>query len=54
LVRGSKVDAIFLDYFIKYAVGGVVSVIQTWLENDLNESPQEIVRIINHIIAFHP
>ncbi|MDZ7543652.1 TetR/AcrR family transcriptional regulator, partial [Clostridium perfringens] len=54
LVNNSKVDDVFLDYFIKYSVGGVVSVVQTWLENDLNESPKEIVRIINHIIAFHP
>jgi AcrR family transcriptional regulator len=54
LVISSKVDAVFLDYFIKYAVGGVVSVVQTWLENDLNESPQEIVTIINDIISFQP
>ena len=54
LVSSSKVDDVFLDYFIKYTVGGVVSVIQTWLENDLNEPPKEIVRIINHIIAFNP
>lgn len=54
VVKGSKVDAVFLDYFIKYAVGGVVSVVQTWLENDLNESPQEIVNIINDIISFQP
>ncbi|WP_322459661.1 TetR-like C-terminal domain-containing protein, partial [Clostridium perfringens] len=46
LVNNSKVDDVFLDYFIKYSVGGVVSVVQTWLENDLNESPKEIVRII--------
>ena len=54
IVSSSRVDDVFLDYFIKYTVGGVVSVIQTWLENDLNEPPKEIVRIINHIIAFHP
>jgi AcrR family transcriptional regulator len=54
LVRGSKVNDVFLDYFIKYSVGGVVSVVQTWLENDLNESPKEIVNIINDIISFQP
>lgn len=54
LVSSSKVDDVFLDYFIKYTVGGVVSVIQSWLENDLNEPPKEIVKIINHIIAFNP
>lgn len=55
LVSNSKVvDAAFLDYFIKYSVGGVVSVVQTWLENDLKESPKEIVNIINDIITFHP
>ncbi|KOR26960.1 TetR/AcrR family transcriptional regulator [Clostridium sp. L74] len=53
LISSSKVDDVFLDYFIKYSVGGVFSVIQTWLENDLNESPQEIVNIINDIISFY-
>jgi AcrR family transcriptional regulator len=54
LINNSKVDNVFLDYFIKYAVGGVVSVIQTWLENDLNESPKEIFNILNDINAFCP
>jgi AcrR family transcriptional regulator len=54
LVSSSKVDDIFLDYFIKYSVGGVVSVVQTWLDNDLKESPKEIVNIINNIISFRP
>ncbi|WP_343348655.1 TetR/AcrR family transcriptional regulator [Terrisporobacter petrolearius] len=54
LISSSKVDDVFLDYFIKYNVGGVFSVVQTWLENDLNESPEEIVTIINNIVAFHP
>lgn len=53
LISYSKVDNVFLDYFIRYNVGGVFSVVQTWLENDLNESPEEIVTIINNIIAFH-
>lgn len=54
LVSSSKVDDMFLDYFIKYSVGGVISVVQAWLENDLNESPKEIVNIINNITSFHP
>lgn len=54
LINSSNVDDVFLDYFIKYSVGGVLSVVQTWLENDLNESPEEIVAIINNIYAFHP
>lgn len=54
LVSSQEVDDVFLKYFIKYSVGGILSVIQTWLENDLNESPQEIVTLINHIIAFRP
>ena len=54
LINSSNVDDVFLDYFIKYSVGGVLSVVQTWLENDLNESPEEIVAVINNIYAFHP
>ena len=53
LISSAKVDDVFLEYFIKYNVGGVFSVVQTWLENDLNESPMEIVNIINNIVAFH-
>lgn len=53
LVSSSKVNDMFLDYFIKYSVGGVISVVQAWLENDLNESPKEIVNIINNITSFH-
>lgn len=52
LGRDSKMDDKFLDYYIKYSVGGVVSVIQTWLDNDLRESPKEIVNIINNITSF--
>ncbi|GAA0777032.1 TetR-like C-terminal domain-containing protein [Clostridium subterminale] len=53
LVSSSKVNDMFLDYFIKYSVGGVISVVQAWLENNLNESPKEIVNIINNITSFH-
>ena len=49
LINNPKVDDIFKDYFIKYSVGGVLAVIQSWLENDLKESPSEIVNIINGI-----
>lgn len=54
LISSSKVDDVFLDYFIKYNVGGVFAVVQSWIENDLNESPQEIVNLINNISAFQP
>lgn len=36
------------DYFIRYSVGGVLAIIQFWLENDTLESPKEIVNIINN------
>lgn len=54
LLSRSKIDNVFLDYFIRYSVGGIISVIQTWLEHDLNESPKEIVQIINDINSFRP
>ena len=52
-ISHSQVDDVFLDYFIKYTVGGVFSVVQTWLGNNLKESPEEIVAIINNIVAFN-
>ncbi|MDV4152069.1 TetR-like C-terminal domain-containing protein [Clostridium sp. AL.422] len=54
LIDNPKVDQVFIDYFIKYSVGGVLAVIQSWLENDLKESPKEIVDIINGINHFVP
>ena len=51
-ISHSQVDDVFLDYFIKYTVGGVFSVVQTWLNNDLKESPDEVVAIINNIVTF--
>lgn len=41
-----------IDYFIRYSVGGCISIIQAWLENDLPQSPSELVKIINNINAF--
>ncbi len=49
LINSPKVNPIYIDYFIKYSVGGIFSVIKSWLDNDLKESPQEIVNIINEI-----
>ena len=45
LIANQYVNQTFIDYFIKYSVGGVLAVIQSWLENDLKESPKEIVDI---------
>ncbi|SHK20198.1 transcriptional regulator, TetR family [Hathewaya proteolytica DSM 3090] len=39
----------YLNYYIRYVVGGCISIIQTWLDNDLPESPKEVVTIINSV-----
>lgn len=39
----------YSNYYIRYIVGGCIAIIQTWLENDLPESPSEIVKIINSV-----
>ena len=41
-----------MDYFIRYSVGGCIYVIQGWLENDLPQSPLELVKIINSVNSF--
>lgn len=38
-----------MNYFIRYSVGGCISIIQAWLENDMPESPLELVNIINNV-----
>lgn len=47
--NSSEFDKSYFDYLIRYSVGGVLAIIQVWLENDLKESPREIVKIINNI-----
>ncbi|QLY78933.1 TetR/AcrR family transcriptional regulator [Clostridium intestinale] len=42
----------YLNYLLKYTIGGIVAVVQTWLENDLVESPRELLAIINNINKF--
>ena len=42
-------DQIDANYYMRYSVGGCISIIETWLENDLPESPEELVQIINGI-----
>lgn len=37
------------NYYMRYSVGGCLSIIETWLLNDLPESPKELVVIINKI-----
>lgn len=53
IIANSNIDNKFLDYFIKYSVGGVIALVQSWLENDLKESPQEIVNLIKNFISLH-
>ena len=54
LINNPKVNPIYIDYFIKHSVGGIFSVIKSWLDNDLKESPKEIVNIINEINHYLP
>lgn len=41
-----------IDYLISHTVGGTFSIIQTWLEGDLTESPKELMEIVNNITMF--
>lgn len=43
----------YSNYYIRYIVGGCISIIQTWLDNDLPESPSEIMKIINSISTMN-
>lgn len=47
--KSSEFDESHFNYLIRYSVGGILSIIQVWLENNLKESPREIVKIINNI-----
>ena len=47
--KSSEFDESHFNYLIRYSVGGILSIIQVWLENNLKESPREIVNIINNI-----
>lgn len=39
----------YSNYYIRFIVGGCIAIIETWLENDLPESPEEVVKIINSV-----
>ena len=52
LMVDKQVDPMFLDYFIRYTVGGIFAIIQNWLENFPDESPQNIGDLINKINSF--
>lgn len=45
----NKLDKSYSNYYIKYVIGGCIAIIQTWLENDLPESPKEVVEIITSV-----
>lgn len=47
--NSNLINATITNYYMRYSVGGCISIIETWLENDLPESPKELVQIINHI-----
>lgn len=47
--KSNEFDESHFDYLIRYSVGGILAIIQVWLENNLKESPREIVKIINNI-----
>ena len=44
-----EINKSYSNYYIRYIVGGCIAIIQTWLENDLPESPKEVVKIINSV-----
>lgn len=52
LVVKLNIDDVYLDYLIKYSIGGILSVIQTWLENDLKESPADLVNFLDNIVNY--
>ena len=47
--KSNEFDESHFDYLIRYSVGGILAIIQVWLENNLKKSPREIVKIINNI-----
>lgn len=47
--NNNLINEAIANYYMRYSVGGCISIIETWLENDLPESPSELVQIINGI-----
>ncbi|WP_300384648.1 TetR/AcrR family transcriptional regulator [Clostridium sp.] len=52
LIGNPDIDEVYLDYLIKYSIGGILSIIQTWLENDLKESPADLVKFLNEVVNY--
>lgn len=51
-VGNPNLNDVYMDYLIKYSIGGIISVIQVWLENDLRESPSDLVKFLNSIVGY--
>lgn len=51
LIGDLVIDDVYMDYLIKYSIGGILSVIQVWLENDLRESPSDLVNFLTNVMA---
>lgn len=49
LVGNPDLNDVYINYLIKYSIGGIISVIQVWLENDLRESPSDLVNFLNNV-----
>ena len=47
--NNNLINKTIANYYMRYSVGGCISIIETWLENDLPESPEDLVQIINGI-----
>ncbi|MDA3730270.1 TetR/AcrR family transcriptional regulator C-terminal domain-containing protein [Niameybacter massiliensis] len=52
LVQSPELDGVFLDYLIKYSIGGILSVIQVWLQNGLKESPADLVKFLSNMSTY--
>lgn len=50
--QSDKFNEAHIEYLIKYSVGGTLAIIENWLENNLIESPEELIEIITDINRF--
>lgn len=46
-------DAVYFDYFSSYIVSGFVGLFGTWLDHDMEESPEEMAELAKRMITVN-
>lgn len=50
-VNISEKNSDYIDYLTRFAVNGTIGIVESWLQNDLKQSPRELAELIHNILS---